>query len=220
MTRPYIVGTLLASDSFNRANSSSIGSTDGGALGALAWQTDGGASLSSYAISANQCATVGNLPNQPVWVDVGTPNMRVEITVTTLSTVGGNIGVVLRYINRGGTPGGCIWFGIDKFSGNKLYAQWHPNVSDAGSVNIVSGIATCAAGDTITIDAFGGEIWVERNGIALHGDAGISAPYNTSATRCGLWQNNNAGVGALDNFKVWQLDPVLPELTHTGAMTT
>lgn len=206
MTRPYTVGNLLVSDSFNRSNGA-LGSTDAsGALGSLAWQVDGGASLSSYAISSNRAATVGTLPNQPVWVDVGTPNMRVEITVPVLPTGGGNIGVVFRYADRGTSQGG-IWFGTDWDSGQLLYAQYHPQVSDAGAVNVIAAGGSCAAGDTITIDAFVDHIWIAKNGAPLHGDTGISSPYLTTATKAGLWQNNNGGLGALDNFKVWKLLP-------------
>lgn len=40
----YTVGALLVADSFDRADNPAIGSTDGGSLGSLAWQADGGAS--------------------------------------------------------------------------------------------------------------------------------------------------------------------------------
>ena len=40
-----------------------------------------------------------------------------------------------------------------------------------------------------------------------------------TATDHGVWTNND-NTGTLDNFRVWQLDPVLPELTHTGGMSS
>ena len=199
MTLPYTVGALLVSDSFNRSNGA-IGSTDGGSLGSLAWQVDGGASLSSFAVSSSRCATVGSASSQAAWVDVGTPNMRVEITVSSLLTFGGNIGVVFRYLTR--SDG--FWLGCDATSGQKLYAQYYPTLS-----NVASAIATCSAGDTIMVDAYRERVWVWKNGTLLHSDAGLYiggvTDAHMSSTKAGLWANNNSGSGALDNFKVWEL---------------
>lgn len=57
MTTPFVVGSLLVSDSFNRANSASVGSTDGGSLGPLAWTPAVDAALSSWKIDSNQLAS-------------------------------------------------------------------------------------------------------------------------------------------------------------------
>ena len=222
----YTVGALLVADSFDRADNPAIGSTDGGSLGSLAWQADGGASTTSYSIVSNKCRTHASSPNQPVWVDAGAADVRVQFTIPDLATAGGNIGAVARYINRGGSrldppftvPVGCIWVGVDWYSGQKLYVQYHPNVTDRSRINLTPAVVTCAAGDTITADFFGDQFWLFRNGAPLNGGVPYSSPYNVGATKVGLWQNNNGGTGALDDFKVWQLVPSTTTSWHIGSL--
>ncbi len=203
MTQPYTVGTLLVSDSFNRSDSSSIGSTDGGSLGSLTWQTDSGASLSSWEILSNSCASNASpsIAAQVAWVDCGESNVRVQIEIAQRPGNPANIGIVTRLVSRGS----CHWFGDDQATGHKLYLQRRTSVSDSGSTNIIAGVGSISAGTTITLDCWGSGYFAYINGTLV---ATGTDTYNETATKVGLWNNKDA-IGAVDDFKVWELSPVL-----------
>ena len=207
----YQVGPLLVSDSYNRADSASVGSTDGGALSPLAWATGAGASLLSYKIASNQLASNNSPSIEPMWVPVGFPDVRVQIDVTTLPDSGANLGLSLRATG----VNDLFWFGVDFASGFKVYLQERESVG-GGVINHVVSTSTYTAPCTLRVDMWGNQLYCHVNG-TLIGTA--TSTFNQTATNHGVWTNND-NTGTLDNFKVWQLDPVLPELTHTGAMTT
>ena len=212
MTTPFVVGALLVSDSFNRANSASVGSTDGGSLGPLAWATGAGASLLSYKIASNQLASNNSPSIEPMWVPVGFSDVRVQIDVTTLPDSGANLGLTLR----ASSVDDLYWFGLDFASSFKAYLQRRDSIS--GNVdNLIISSGTYTAPCTLTVDLWGNEIRCYIDGVLI--GTMITSSFNATATDHGVWTNND-NTGTLDNFRVWQLDPVLPELTHTGAMTS
>ena len=208
----YTVGTLLVSDSFNRSNNTAVGSTDGGSLGPLPWATAAGASLLSYKIDGNQLASNNSPSIEPMWVDCGEADVRVQIDVTTLPDSGANLGLTLRANNTND----LYWFGLDFASSFKAYLQRRDSIS--GNVdNLIISSGTYTAPCTLTVDLWGNEIRCYIDGVLI--GTMVTSSFNATATDHGVWTNND-NTGTLDNFKVWQLDPVLPVLTHTGAMTT
>lgn len=198
----YTVGRLLVADSFDRPDNPAIGSTDGGSLGPLSWQVDSGTNLGSWAISSNKCASVGGLSaaSQVAWVDCGQSNVRVQLKISARPGWLANIGVVLRVVSRGS----CYWWGDDMASGHKCYLQQKTTISDAGSSNVIAKTGRVYPGSTITIDAFGPDFvgWID--GVQV-GEG--SSAYNQTATKVGLWLNKDS-IGAVDDFKVWKLNPV------------
>ena len=200
----YQVGPLLVSDSFNRADGA-IGSTDGGILGPLAYQADGATSLASWEVAGNKAqSNHAGTALQPIWIDVGVSDYRIEIEVAALPGFGANIGVVGRYVDRSS----LIWWGVNEsgtLTPQRLYLQQRPTTADVDAINLVGPIGGLTApGDVITVDFWGSDVYIYKNGSPLADVHGIT--FNQTATKVGLWGNKD-GTGALDNFKVWRLLP-------------
>lgn len=201
MTTPFVVGALLVSDSFNRANSASVGSTDGGSLGPLAWTAAVDAALSSWKIDSNQLASNSNgIALEPMWVSTGTPDARVEVDVVALPDWGANVGLVLRGVNSNN----CFWFGIDFFSTFRVYLQERDSLS-GGVNNLIVGPWFPTPPYTLRVDMFGDEFSCYVDNVLI---ATVTSSFNNTIGEHGCWTNND-GTGRLDNFKVWELSPVL-----------
>lgn len=198
----YRVGELLVADSFNRGDQSGLGSTDAtGSLGSLVWQ----GAASSFSISDNKAACTGTAAARAAWVETGVANVRVQVTIAARSTLG-NIGLTIRHEE----PSSEWWCGYDRLTvpANSLWMIDHPNPTDTGQSILLHGTSggTVNPGDVITVDCFADEWWVWKNGVLV----GNSGGGQWTATKHGLWQNNNAGSGALDEFSIWALYPAGP----------
>lgn len=164
--------TLLAHDSFDRANSSStLGATSGeGSLGALNWT----AQLGTWGVSSNQayCPTLdGGTLNGIATIDVGTGD--VDVTVTTSVADTGSQGIILRYVDANNHV---------RMIGDNTQCSLSKTV--AGSpVGIISNFGACQSGTVLRVQAVGTEYRVYIDG-ELKGTATDSS--FTTATKVGM----------------------------------
>lgn len=178
--------TVLASDSFNRTDSTTtLGTTDsynGGT--AYAWTPIVG----TWGISSNQAYEVTVTNDGFAVIDVGQADVDITVTLT--------IGAVVSGIYFRATDSNNFW----RFIGvgtTALYLQ----KKSAGSMSTISNIAaTVANGDTIRVTAQGSTITLYHNGTSI-GTA--TNTFNQTVTKHGIGvqgvSNNNT---RFDNFEI------------------
>lgn len=159
-------------DTFNRANSGTLGTpSDGGS----AWLEDG----AQAGISSNQCvANYSAFPPAAVGLECNTADYAAQLTIVTLS-VGSGPGVVVRrsaytdYIALFFTTGG------GNYDTPKIVKV------EAG---VASDLATCTGsvsnGDVMKLEANGTTITAYKNGVQIGQATGVT--FNQSVTKHGL----------------------------------
>lgn len=193
----YRVGALLVEDTFTR-DDGPIGSTEAGGLGVLAWNGDTSAISVSSGAALAASASGANL----IWVDVASPNVRVQATVqmTAVSTFSG-------------ARAGIFGRGTPSLRGSNLL--WRESVTGyRPRYELPSGTNLSYAGPSnrnrvLTIDMFLDE-W-------LFGGPASAGPFtdaaNNSATRVGIqWGSADSGdVFQWLDFHVWELLPAFAQ---------
>lgn len=193
----YRVGALLVEDTFTR-DDGPIGSTEGGGLGPLAWNGN----TSAISVVSGAAKAAGASGANLIWVDVASPNVRVQATVqmsAVSTTSGARAGVFGR-----GTP--------SLRGNNMLYREsvtgYRPRYELPSGTN-VSYDGPSNQNRVLTIDMFL-DGW-------LFGGPGSAGPFtdalNNTATRVGIqWASADSGdVFQWLDFHVWELLPAFAQ---------
>jgi hypothetical protein len=173
--------TVLVSDSFNRANSTtSLGTTNsynGGS--SLAWQN----LVGTWGITNNQAYNAGNAANAVSVVDAGVSDCKVSVTVSAYSSV-------WKFIARAsnGTNFLCV-------TGTALSKVTNGSFSSLGT------IPAFTTGDVLTFVLNGSSITIQKNGTTV---LTVTNTFNQTATMYGLSSNNNTAL--YDNFQIEDLN--------------
>lgn len=193
--------TPLASDSFDRTNSTNIGSTDGAAVeeqggSGLAWTEIYG----DFDIELNRLRTLtsgGADPHYLCTLDSGSADCIIQCTTQSPVDAGAN-GISLR-----ATDASNFWLIDAEYTGNtfRLYEYNGGVWTQRASTNVALVASTDYA---LTVVADGTNIAAYMNS----GDriAYASATFNQTATRHGVRAGNNADV-QFENFVVWPRRP-------------
>ena len=198
----YVAGSVIASDSFNRANSSLGGSSTDSAAGgsAAVWSSPSGG---TWNIASNQVQTI--LPTNPtsvITVDAGVRNMAVEAKVGSLGASGNSS---WQLVAAGVDANNFVTCKINQVGGIFIGYVLSGALVSFGTV---SGV-TIVVGDTVGIEVVGSVIILRRNGVIV---STASMPQAANAalqgTRAGLaGTNNNATISQFDDFKVSNCSP-------------
>lgn len=178
----------IASDSFNRANSTTLGNTDSYSGGtAKAWTEQNG----DFAISSNTLIAQGAAPAEPVWVatiDAGVADCTTAIDITL--AINGSAGVVVRYSDNDN-----LWLVhiLEQNNVIQLYRR------ETGAWNLVDSAA-------VTINASTAyRVQVVTSGTSITGTVdgantvSATSSFNQSATKVGVRAGTTA---TFDNFIV------------------
>lgn len=185
----------IVSDSFTRANSGDLGSSDGAGAAivggsGIPWTEFAGA----WEINTNRVQATSGGSNGAAWIDAGEADVVVECTHIAPGAGGTNDpSVVVRAANND------WWFGYNAAGTITLYevvdaAVYTARGSSAYSAALESSTKTVvtAKGQTIRVFSAGSVVSYEL------------ASMNEDATSCGVW-SNIAGT-YFDNFVVWSLN--------------
>jgi hypothetical protein len=206
-----VPGGALAFDSFGRANQTfafqtapSLGSTEGGSLGPLAWQTSriqGQPTLGLFGILGGAAVNTNAAAYSTAWVPVGTEDMDVRVTRQKSASLPGQTGVAFRvvdannywsayYITSGADAGGNVYLA-------KVVAGVISNVTNyavgGGSWTV---LRVVASGDTFTVyrdDGSGG--WTQL---------GQATGITDHLTGEGAGISNNNGFAVFSNLARWK----------------
>lgn len=171
--------TLLSTDSFNRANSTtSLGSTNGtGASDPAVWVSQ----HSTWGISSNQAyvsSTAGGIGDIAT-VDLGAGDVDIQVTIAVMS---GACGLTFRYVD------------------NNNFWRWYGNATDIWCYKYVAGtqtqmfhsFSTVTNGSVLRVIANGSSISLYLNGTLLNT---VTDAFNSTATKHGMF-----AAGATTNF--------------------
>ena len=175
---------VYASDSFARADSSTLGSTE---LGAFAWSVINAArwTIASGALACG--ATSGVTAPNDVFVDDAQANGTISLKLLGLPT---STGLAFRVGGSGNVNGFIFWAGGSTWTLSRRTA--------AGAYTAVAtGTGTPAAGDTLSVVLNGSSIVCKVNGVAII--TATDANYQAN-TRHGVWTNANISATTYDNF--------------------
>lgn len=192
--------TVLVSDSFNRANSTtSLGTTDsynGGT--AKTW-----ASATTYGISSNQAQkqTGSASANSSVWIDGGVSDGKATITFSTL-------GNHCRLVFRRTDDNNCFWVYANGTTNYQILKRQLSTNTVLATISVVP-----TNGDIINATFNGSSITVQINGA---NDTTITNTFNQTATQFGFVTDDS--VARLDNFQIEDL--ATSGTTYTGSGTT
>lgn len=148
----------LAYDSFGRANQTlahqetpTLGSTEAGSLGVLAWQTDrvsGTASKGAFGILGGMAACLAD-GTVAQWVPLGTANMDVRVVRSTATHHDGEAGICFRRASAGNWLA-AYFVAADFWAG-------HGAARGSGAIyfaRVVAGVPEFVGGHTVTGDAW------------------------------------------------------------------
>lgn len=166
-------------DTFSRGGDSAT--TLGTALTGQAWTNDVGVwrHVSSFA----EVITLGAGSIAIASLDAGYADSKTSMKILTPASVGAALGLIFRMIDASN----FIWADIDS-TGISLVKK----VAGADTVMVAKVARTIAAGDTITVYAYGTSITVQHNGVTVISTVELFA--STAGTRRGF--RNYAGGGA------------------------
>lgn len=176
----YVAGGAAASvsDSFNRAdNASSLGTADTGQV----WS----ALLGTWGISGNKAYKPSGAGQSFAVVESGLADCTIAVTVSGTLTAGG--GICFR-----ATDANNLWF-VEMDVGQTLLYK----VQAGGYSAPVTGMATFAVGDVMSVVLSGSSISVRKNGAQI---GSHTSTFNQSATKQGLRAYGNAV--QFDDFSV------------------
>jgi lysophospholipase L1-like esterase len=183
--------TTLASDDFNRANTTTLGSTP---VGSKAWTTSG----TPWAITSN----VLDPPNDSfayAYVDVGSADYEVTATLAAIASVpsdsGGGIAV------RVASGGSLYWFSTRANSSTSGLA-FYRNSGGTQVGSTTTGVQ-CVAGDVLKVRVEGSTITGYRNGtqVAQY----TSATQNATSTLVGFQGHANGTATRWDDITITAL---------------
>ncbi len=198
----HTLGTVITSDSFNRANSSLGGSTTDAANGGtgMVWSAP---SSGTWNIASNLVQTnLGSSPIATITVDAGTRNVCVEAKVSGLGASGNSSWqiiaawvdastfITVRINQSGGLSCGYVLSGV------------YVNLSTITGVTVL-------VNDVISFELLGQIIIIRRNG-AIVSVLNLSPAVSDImvGTRVGLGGTNNGGpINQFDDFKVSSISP-------------
>jgi len=197
----YSLGSVVTSDSFNRANSSLGGSSTDLAAGGTAkiW---GAPSTGTWNIVSNLVQTqLANISVSSITVDAGVRNVAVEAKFNALGLSANSLGLIIAaYVDSNNYVVGRVT-SLGVLSSGYMYN---------GSLTVVNitGI-TVVAGDVVSIELIGPNIVTRLNG-NYAGIFNMPAIVNTTlqGTRVGLaGTNNGVIINQFDDFKVSNCSP-------------
>lgn len=187
--------TLVAADTFNRADSGTLGSTNGaGVYDPVAWSVLAG----TWGITSNSGVKTAGSGQQSAVIETGVVDVDVQVTITTMTgTNSSGIGICARAVNASNyyyllqnrlLGGGRNWFiaklvaGVDTVLGASPYTSPAP-----------------ANGDVILLRCSGSTISAYINGVLL---VSVTDTSLTSGTKHGLYAIGDPAAARLDNFSV------------------
>lgn len=182
-----------ATDSFTRANSSTIGTTE---TGSLTWGTSG---TGTWAISSNRVAasSASTVTGADLTVDPGVTDVTVSITFAQYGGVGCLPGLVAR---ANTTTDAALVFEADHNAVEYiLYRRESGGTGSFTELGRSSGRAP-ATGDTLQMVLSGTSVVCKVNGTTV-----VSTTYSgVTGTRCGMWMYGNptSGTQLFDDFSV------------------
>lgn len=199
-------GTLLSTDSFNRADASTLGSTDGaGSLDPLAWAISH-AAPAEWHVTTNRAELyqiAGGTSDHAATVDLGTADVDVSVAWVGIGG-GGQPGICFRYVDAGNfwaarCPDGSSPSTARDFRVMKRVAGANTDMTALyrTRASYASPLGSVDPGLTIRVVAVGNRILALLNDIIIFD---VSDSTHNTATRHGLY---SVGPGS-DFFDRWQ----------------
>lgn len=207
----------LATDTFNRADSTSLGSTDGaGSLDPIGWQPALGLGVSDIvsnaaAVGASTTATVnpgglasGSQANANInYIDAGTPDVQIHAELDDLASSAA--GIVFRYVDD-----------------NNYWLLWANQATNTRLFKRVSGTWTDVSGAlagmvannrVMTVKTSGSTITCDINGVQVYTTADTTLQ---SATKHGFLVASGGTGGEVEAIQIWVGDAVTPVIAQVG----
>lgn len=167
-----VSSAVPVTDSFDRADSGSLGNADTGQT----WSVHGTAGIIS---NLARFTALGSGPIAGLaWIDSGGSDGVLEVTFTTLNNT---IGLLFRLTDENN----YLMLNFDGGSG------WRVQKREAGSLGTIASFAGgLTNGDVIKVTLTGSSIDCEKNAVAL---GSTSSSFNQSATKHGFGCHGNVG---------------------------
>lgn len=180
---------VYASDDFNRADSTTIGTTP---VGAKTWTASG----AGFAIVSNELSCAGITTNRQLYVDAGVANYKVSSKIkaigSTAATMAG--GLIVRYIDANN----YFWLSTrqDGTSTGLKFYQYNAGVVTA--VGPASALVP-VAGDTLMVESTPTELIVTLNDVEV---MRYATTLHASGTKVGYMGHTAGTASRWDDFKV------------------
>lgn len=180
---------LLSADSFNRANSGSLGATDGaGSLDPLTWVNEVGA----FGIVSNRATVISGPARSTLNLSTG----DVDISALCVAEANRNEGILFRWVDNSN------YWAFTQSLGHMLLFKLQ-----AGSPTFQTMITNppLNSGDTLRVITYGSSIQCFINGVLI---ATVTDSFNVTAPKHGLYQQVGSGIDSVwDNFSVSTPEP-------------
>lgn len=186
----FPAGTVLVSDTFNRADGTLNGTTaDGGAITGATWSVG----VPAEATIAGNAAVIASTSTRPATITAGASNVRVSAKWETSNGTANGM-VIGRYTSTAN----YLWVRIDK-AGNtvKLYKR----IND-GTNELASASHTWAAGDEVALVMDGSSVSVEVNGSVKITPQTVTELQTATGAGIGHYGTGTAPSTTFDDFTV------------------
>jgi hypothetical protein len=183
------VPVVIAADDFNRADSSTLGTTPTGAKG---WDQHGSAS----AIVSNELSLASLAASTPIDIDAGTTDYAVEAKVaaigSTASTMGG--GILVRLVDSSN-----FWWLSTRISGSTIGLRFWKQVSGSPTAVGTQTTLTLVPGDVIRVECLGTTLVGYVNGSEV---ARVTDAHAATGQKVGFFGHTQGLATRWDDFSV------------------